>query len=228
MDLESLQHLGLTDSDVTALFPVILCFCGARKHPFYNTELVLHLSGFIMIGTLITSEMGIFNMPAYHLLAAVEVILLYEFYARITSYSKRGGPRRWVTVLLVILFIQPVFIEPLEQFNSFARTFGILFLLCLGLSYLYKYMMIWRTFICPPIPYLLLTPDFIYFAGSLFTYIFWVPRILSEEAKRILSQWLGDQSVSTIVKNTIAGYGFMAGETAVNDLMTCCWALPPC
>jgi uncharacterized membrane protein len=85
---------------------------------------------------LITSEMGIFNMPAYHLLAAVEVILLYEFYARIT-YSK--GPRRWVTVLLVILFLfNSVFIEPLEQFNSFAWTFGILFLLCLGLSYLYK------------------------------------------------------------------------------------------
>lgn len=206
MDLESFNIWVSSISDVTALFPVILClFVVPRKHPFIILSWYFYLSGFIMIGTLITSEMGIFNMPAYHLLAAVEVILLYEFYARIT-YSK--GPRRWVTVLLVILFLfNSVFIEPLEQFNSFAWTFGILFLLCLGLSYLYKLYDDLENIHLPTHPLFVINTGFlIYFAGSLFTYILG-SRILSEEAKGFFQNGWVIQSVSTIVKNTIAGYG---------------------
>lgn len=158
-----------------------------------------------MIGTLITSELGIFNMPAYHLLAAVEVVMLYAFYARIT-YPR--GPKGWMVGLLVLLFaLNSIFIEPLDQFNSFAWTFGILFLLCLGLGYLYKLYDNLENIHLPTHPLFVINTGFlIYFAGSLFTYILG-SRILSEEAKGFFHNGWVIQSFSTIIKNTIAGYG---------------------
>lgn len=206
MDLESFNYWVSSISDITALLPVVLCLVVVpRRQPYLLLSWYFYLSGIIMIGTLITSEMGIFNMPAYHLLAAVEVILLYFFYAQIT-FSK--GPSGWVTFLLAALFLfNSLFIEPLDQFNSFAWTFGILFLLCLGLAYLYKLYDDLENIHLPTHPLFVINTGFlIYFAGSLFTYILG-SRILSEEAKGFFHNGWVIQSFSTIVKNTIAGYG---------------------
>jgi magnesium-transporting ATPase (P-type) len=206
MDLGSFNIWVSSVSDITALLPVILCvFFVPRQQPYTWLSWYFYLSGFIMIITLITSEMGIFNMPAYHLLAAVEVILLYAFYAVITHSN---GPRAWVIGTLVVLFIlNSFFIEPIDQFNSFAWTFGIIFLLCLGLGYLYKLYDDLENIHLPSHPLFIINTGFlIYFAGSLFTYILG-SKILSEEAKGFFHNGWVIQSFSNIVKNTIVGYG---------------------
>ncbi len=206
MNLEAFAILVSNASEISELIPCLIYFRFAfNRQPYKILGYYFVLSAAIKIYTLITAEMKIHNMPAYHLLAIIEAVLLYSFYARIIYNT---GPRLWVIIILILAsLLDSFFIESIYQFNSIGWTFCIFFLLCLALGYLYKlYDDLENTQLSSHPLFIINTGFMIYFAGSLFTYIFgW--EILSKEARGFFHNAWIIQCFSNIGKNIIVSYG---------------------
>src|SRR5260221_4395434 len=137
MDLKFFTLLAGGTSDISELIPVIIYLKYVfKKQPYMILGNYFILSASIKVLTLVTALMIIHNMPAYHLLVIIEAVFLYVFYARIIYNSQ---PQIWIIAILILLnVLNSLFYESIYQFNSVGWTFCIIFLLCLGLRYLYK------------------------------------------------------------------------------------------
>jgi|GEM_PF-2716209 hypothetical protein len=206
MDLKTFTFFVSNLSDVTELIPALLFLKYAfNRQPYIMLGYYLIISASVKIFTVITAVMGIHNMPAFHLLVMIEVVFLYSFYARIIYGSP---PRAWVISILILLsLLNSLFSENIYQFNSMAWTFSVIFLLCLGLRYLYKLYDDLENIQLTSHPlFIINTGLLIYFAGSLFTFIFgW--EILSKEAKGFFHNAWVIQGFSGFTKNIIVSYG---------------------
>jgi hypothetical protein len=206
MDLKGFAISVSVISETSELMPVLFFFKYApKRQPFVTLCYYFVLSALIKISTTITMLLGIHNLPLFHLLVVAEVTLLYSFYARIIYSS---GPQVWVIAILIILSVlNTVFIEDIYQFNSLAWTISIIFLLSLGLRYLYKLYDDLENIQLNTHPLFIINTGFlIYFAGSLFTYIF-ASEILAQEAKGFFHNAWIIQGFSNIAKNIIISYG---------------------
>jgi len=90
MDLEFFNLIVSYLSEITELIPCIVYLKFTYNKPPYNfLGYYFILNASIKTGTVISAAMGIHNMPAYHLLAIIEVVFLYSFYARLFTIRDR-------------------------------------------------------------------------------------------------------------------------------------------
>lgn len=147
-------------------------------------------------------------MPAYHLLAALEIISVYCFYNLLVlkKIFYQG-----VFALFVIQLVNTVFFQDIWAFNSIAWTINMMVIIMMGLIFFYK---VYKEEDGERLP-LESRPDFIitcgwlmYAAGSLFTYLMGT-EILSGNPEGFFKNAWVFQSVSNILKNVIIAYGFL-------------------
>ena len=154
--------------------------------------------------TLVTAKVGIHNMPVYHMLALIEVVMVYCFYNRL-AFSKIyliGAAILAAANFGLSLYVQPVF-----TFNSIGWTFDMLVILTIGILYLFHLYndesdsspLEQRTV------FLITTAWLLYAAGSLFTYLMGTS-ILSGKAEGFFHNAWFFQCVSNLVKNLLISY----------------------
>jgi hypothetical protein len=160
-------------------------------------------------------------MPAYHLLAAIEVTMIFSFYSQLIF--KRVFMLT-VVFLLVFSVVDGVFLEALTTsksvtwsanmmeslftFNSISWTVDMMVLIIMGVTYLYK-LYSEDSDVTP----LEQRPDFmittgwlLYAAGSLFSYLFGSATLSGKAEGFYHNAWIF-QCISNLFKNTIISYG---------------------
>lgn len=193
-------------SDLSDFLPLSVWLLFARKN---RTYLILGiyflLAAFIKLFTFVTAEYHIHNMPAYHLLAVVEITMIFSFYSQLIF------KRVYIwTVIFLLLFslADSVFLEPCTTFNSISWTVDMMVLIIMGVTYLYK-LYSEDSDVTP----LEQRPDFmittgwlLYAAGSLFSYLFGSATLSGKAEGFYNNAWIF-QCVSNLFKNTIISYG---------------------
>lgn len=193
-------------SDVSEILPLIIWFyLGIRKMPYQILGALLMLSFCIKLYSLITAELNINNMPAFHLLALVEIGLISSFYSYLIS-GKLYLAGLWLVVTVNVL--NTIFIQSIWTFNSIAWTFNMIVIILMGLAYfnnLYKNEEDFTPLINRP-AFVITAGWLIYASGSFFTYLMGTEILSGTPEGFFKNAWLF-QSISTILKNGIMGYG---------------------
>jgi hypothetical protein len=194
-------------SDVSEILPVIIWILFAKKQrPYLFLGVFFILCFLIKVYTLITAEMHQNNMPAFHLLALLEVLTVYSFYCQLI-YGKTF--KLGIIALIFFHIANSIFFQNIWTFNSACWTADMLIIITAGLFYFY-------TLYKNDDDYTPLEnrPDFlitigwlIYASGSLFTYLM-ATDILSGYAEGFFKNGWFFQTVSNILKNVIVSYGF--------------------
>jgi len=148
--------------------------------------------------------MGIHNIPAYHVLALTEVIMVYCFYSRLAF---RKVYLQGVLLLAALNVGISLFLQPVSTFNSIGWTLDMLVLLTIGILYLF-HLYNDESDQSPleqrPV-FMITTAWLLYAAGSLFTYLMGTS-ILSGKAEGFFhNAWLF-QCVSNLFKNLLIAY----------------------
>jgi len=137
MDLEFFNLIVSYLSEITELIPCIVYLKFTYNKPPYNfLGYYFILNASIKTGTVISAAMASTTCLHIILLAIIEVVFLYSFYAKIIYNSRPHG--LVILVLILLSVVNSVFIENINHFNSIGWTFSVVFLLCLALRYLYK------------------------------------------------------------------------------------------
>lgn len=195
-----------TFSDVSEILPLYSWVRYGRKDmPFLLMGILFSISSVLKIYTLITAEYNINNMPAFHLLALVEINLLYCFYSYlIFKRIYRSG----IVALTAIHLANTMLIQSVLTFNSLAWTFNILFLLIMGLFYFFKVYndeSDYRPLVQRP-EFVITAGWLIYASGSLFTYLMGTAILSGKPEGFFNNAWIF-QCLSNIAKNIIISYG---------------------
>jgi hypothetical protein len=205
MDFKALAFKLSDISDISELLPVLIILSLKNKNQFKVLGIFFAISSCLKLFTLITAIKSINNMPAFHLLAIVEVCFLFTFYNQVSFRSPR-----YATVLISLILLNllnSIVIQGPFQFNSYAWSFNTLFLLLCGLLYLYNlYQGIENIKLERNPTFAINAGLMIYFSGSLFTYVLgW--DILSGDPKGFFHNAWIIQCISNISKNIIVSYG---------------------
>jgi hypothetical protein len=194
-------------SDVSEIIPFGFWLYFSRKNKaYYTLGLFFLLSGSIKLATLVTAILHIYNMPAYHLLAFLEVSFVYSFYRRLTQ---RRVQFRFIGLLL-ILYAANTLVQDIHQtFNSNTWTLTTLLILYMGLDYFYRiYLQEDDDTPLEKRPDFVITAAWlIYAAGSLFTYLMGTDILSGTPDGFFKNAWFF-QCVSNIIKNAMICYGF--------------------
>ncbi|HLZ16856.1 MAG TPA: hypothetical protein VKQ08_07440 [Cyclobacteriaceae bacterium] len=205
MSFKEINILVSNISETSELFPFCLAFFLVKKPPYNLLGWFFFISAPIKILSMVTAMYVMNNMVLFHVLAVVEVVLLYLFYDRIIF----NRPPNWYLVALLILvnLLNSLFNENIFQFNSIGWSINIIILLSLGLKYFHKIYQGLETtqFERSPL-FIINTGLLVYFTGSLFTYILG-SKILSKDSQDFFNNAWVIQSFSNISKNLIVGYG---------------------
>jgi len=194
-------------SDVSDVLPLIVWVLFAKKQGPYLIHGVFFCAFFLINAcTLITAEFDYNNLPAYHLLALLQIMAVYIFYCQLANQriNKLG-----MIILLSFHIANAIFYQSIWTFNSLTWTVDMIIMIVIGLLYFLKlydnesnYMPLQKR------------PDFIimsgwllYASGSLFTYLM-ASKILSGYAEGFFKNAWFFQSASNILKDIIISYGF--------------------
>ena len=193
-------------SDISEFLPLFawLLYAGDRK-PYNILGYFFLVSAFIKLFTLITAEFFINNMPAFHFLAAIEIIMLFCFYSLLT-FGKVSYPG--IILLLILNAVNTLFIQDIFTFNSLAWTINMMVLIGMGLLYLFRlykneddYTPLERR------PDFIITSGWlIYASGSLFTYLLGTSILSGEPQGFFHNAWI-IQCIANLSKNIILSYG---------------------
>lgn len=205
-NLTAISYFTSTASDLSEFIPLFTWIMLIREaKPYTLLGVYFLISAFIKLFTLITAELYINNMPAFHVLACVEIMMLFSFFSMIT-YKKISV--RWLALLFIINAGNTLFFQSIFTFNSIAWTINMLALIILGLLYLYRLYKTDEDY--APLekrPDFIITAGFlIYASGSLFTYLMGTSILSGEPEGFFHNAWI-IQSVSNISKNVIVSYG---------------------
>lgn len=208
-ELKDIAFFISSTSDVSEVLPSLFYIVFSnKKSPYSLLGTFFLVSASIKIFTLITAELYIHNMPAYHLLAAVEIVSVYCFYNLLVL---KKVFYQGVVALLAIQVVNSVFFQDIWAFNSIAWTINMMLIIMMGLIFFYK---IYKEEDGGKLS-LESRPDFIitcgwlmYAAGSLFTYLMGT-EILSGNPEGFFKNAWVFQSFSNILKNGIISYGFL-------------------
>lgn len=205
MSLKDLNILLSNISETSELVPLFLSFFVLRKPPYQIVGWFFIIAAPLKIISMITAMLVINNMIVFHVLALVEVLVLYCFYSRII-FNK--PPNVGVIIGLVLINLtNTLFNEGILDFNSTAWAIDILFLLFLGLRYMYKVYDDLEIIQLSKSPrFIINTGLMIYFSGSLFTYILG-SKILSKESPDFYNNAWIIQSMANTCKNIVISYG---------------------
>jgi hypothetical protein len=193
-------------SDLSEFIPLFVwVLYSKRGMPYSILGIFFFFSSIIKLVTLVTAEMTIYNMPAFHILACLEISMLFCFYSFLT-YQRINF---WgVGVLLLINVFNTLYLQPVTAFNSIAWTINMMVLIVMGLAYLFRLYKNEDDY--TPLekrPDFIITTGFlIYASGSLFTYLMGT-EILSGKPEGFFNNAWIFQSVSNICKNAIVSYG---------------------
>lgn len=147
--------------------------------------------------------MGIHNMPAFHILAFWEIVMLFVY------YSKLVFKKVYIAGIAILLLLNAgsLFFQALDTFNSYAWAINIMILIIMGILYLFK---LYNTEDYTPLE---MRPDFIinsgwliYASGSLFAYLMGTEILSGEPEGFFHNAWIF-QCVSNLSKNIIVSYG---------------------
>ncbi|MCZ4245108.1 hypothetical protein [Pedobacter punctiformis] len=173
--------------------------------PYTLMGIFFMISAPLKLFTLITAELYINNMPVFHLLAFVEISMVYCFYC----YLIQQRINYWgILVLLVFNGLNTLFIQSIYGFNSLAWTLNMILLIVMGLMYffrLYKDDEDYTPLEQRP-TFIIAAAWLIYASGSLFTYLMGT-EILSGKPEGFFNNAWVFQSISNISKNLIISYG---------------------
>lgn len=193
-------------SDLSEFLPFFSWVFFAKKGlPWSVLGKFFLFSALLKLVTLITAEFQVNNMPLFHLLAMVEISILYVFYCILL-----GGRISYAILALLVIsnLANALFIQDIFMFNSIAWTVNMMILLAIGFYYLAN--VYHKDDDNTPLegrPDFIITAGWlIYAAGSLFTYLMGT-EILSGKAEGFFhNAWLF-QCISNIVKNVFVSYG---------------------
>ncbi len=197
-----------TFSDISETIPALTWIIFARKKMPYNILGVFFLvSSLLKIYTLITAELHITNMQAFHLMACWEIVMFYLFYL----YLLRKQQFRWGILILIGLCVaDTIYLEHIMTFNALAWSMDMIMIISMGMLYFFRLYQKDET----PGP-LTKRPDFIiiiglliYASGSLFPYLL-ANKILTGSADGFFKNAWFFQTLSNISKNIIVSYGFL-------------------
>jgi hypothetical protein len=146
------------------------------------------------------------TMPFYHVLAVFEFICLMIYY----HYKIHLNKNFTGAIILIITTVNLVIsftIQKFDEFNSYAWTLNTLVLLMIAFLYLYNlYKNIEDVAIEKHSGFIINTGFLLYFAGSLFTYLFgWY--ILSQKPTGFFANGWIIQAFANLCKNCIVAYG---------------------
>jgi len=204
-------------SDVSEIFPFIAWMIFSRKGlPYSILGIYFLISGTVKIFTLVTAELRINNMPAYHLLSFLEIATVYSFYSMLTL--KKINP--WVITALFCLYAaNSIFIQPVFTFNSLSWTTSMVLIVVIGMVYFYQiYKREEDTTSLGERPDFIITAAWlIYASGSLFTYLMGTDILSGNPDGFFKNAWIF-QCISNILKNMIICYGFWLTSRACQKL----------
>lgn len=142
------------------------------------------------------------TLPYYHLLAVLEFVFLFLFYLRLLERPKYSG---WGLMGLVVALnvLNTIYLQDLNQFNSYAWTLNSLVLIIMGFLYLvHLYDKEDNVSIISQPNFIINAALMIYLAGSLFTYLLgWY--ILNQKAVGFFANGWIIHALSSIFKNLI-------------------------
>ncbi len=194
-------------SDISEIIPFLIwAVWGAKNRPYRTLGLFFLLSGIIKLGTLITAIMYVHNMPAYHLLAFLEIAFVWSYYRQL-----KGKKPPYIGLFFVLLlFWANIFLQNINTtFNSNTWTFTVLVILALGLNH---FKDIYQNDIISPLsrqPEFFITAGWlIYAGGSLFSYLMGTD-ILSGHADGFFQNAWIFQCFANIIKNGLVAYGLL-------------------
>jgi hypothetical protein len=194
-------------SDVSEALPLTVWLVFAKKkNPYFLLGIFFFVFFIVKVYTLVTAELHENNMPAYHLLALLEIVAVYTFYCQVL-YRK---VYKWGIVFLAALHIaNALFFQNIHIFNSLTWTLDMVLIITFGMTYFYHIYKDENDY--APLQE---RPDFIitvgwllYAAGSLFTYLMG-SEILSGYADGFFKNGWFFQTVANILKDIIISYGF--------------------
>jgi len=205
MSFKAFNILLSNISETSELIPFFLSFYLLKKPPYHLLGWFFFISAPIKLLSMITAMFVMNNMILFHLLAVVEVVMLYVFYNRIIF---NRVPNAYILAALIIVnLLNSLLNENIYQFNSTAWSLNVIFLLGFGLRYLYKiYQDLESTQLEQSPLFIIDTGLLVYFSGSLFTYILG-SEILSRQSAGFFSNAWVIQSFSNISKNVMVSYG---------------------
>jgi hypothetical protein len=193
-------------SDLSEFLPLFAWLLyGRREMPYFVLGIFFFLSSFIKLATLVTAELSIHNMPAYHVLACIEIVMFFCFYSNLFFNKVKW----WGVIILCMLnAANTIFLQDITTFNSIAWTVNMIVLLGLGLTYLFQIYK--RENDYTPLEK---RPDFIitaglliYASGSLFTYLMGTEILSGKPQGFFHNAWLF-HCIANISKNFIVSYG---------------------
>ncbi|NQX55763.1 hypothetical protein HQN86_19230 [Pedobacter panaciterrae] len=194
-------------SDVSEILPLTAwLFVAQKKMPYTLLGILFLISSILKIYSLITAELHINNMPAFHLLALVEIALVYCFYNQLIFRKIH-----WLALIAISLanVLNTLFLQDIHSFNSLAWAFNMILLIVLGLMYFYKIYN--DDYDYTPLnerPAFIITSGWlIYASGALFTYLLGTEILSGTPDGFYKNAWVF-QCISNILKNVIIGYGF--------------------
>lgn len=127
--------LFLDISELSEILPITLFILFRKVFEHRWLFLYLTINLFLTALTTILSELGTNNMIIYHIIGLSELILLFLYY-------KQEGLGTWLVVLFWFIFFfyvsQSIFFVSTDEINSLARSCTTLYLILLGMCYLYR------------------------------------------------------------------------------------------
>lgn len=193
-------------SDISECLPLFFWLKYGRKDGAYGILGIFFLiSAILKITSLVTAELGIYNMPIYHALACLQIVMVYAFYAKL-----RGDRLSYSIIGMLVMFnlFNSFWLQDLAQFNSIAWSVNMLVLLAIGLLYLFRIYNNDQDH--SPLEsrpdFIITTAWLLYASGSLFTYLMSTD-ILSGQPEGFFNNAWMLESISNIVKNLIISYG---------------------
>lgn len=144
-------------------------------------------------------------MPAFHLLAGVELVCIFLFYDKILYPPNTR--RLWLAILVALNLFYLLLWGDLNSFNSITWSMNTVVFIVLGFAYYYQLYQQNETILIERHPLFFINAAFlIYASGSFFTYLFgW--EILSGPMTDFFHNAWAIQSIATLVKNLILVYG---------------------
>jgi len=209
MNIREINKLISDVSEISEFIPLMMALYYARKKPPYDILVWLFcLSAPLKLVSMITGRMGIYNMPLFHVMALVEVTLLYSFLSTVIA-----GRIQWIGLVLLIAFniFDSIYIEPItnvDKFNGTTWAINTLVLLCMGLVVYYKIFISSEVIVLESSPiFIIVSGLMIYFGGSLFTYALAAHIFFEKDSLDFFHNAWMVQSISAFIKNLIVAFG---------------------
>lgn len=208
----TIPYLIMYGSIASPLLPLMVLQLGDKQlnHTLFIIKVLILLSFATDILMLTTALNGIRNSPIVHFYGLMEGVLLIIFFSRLINIGKER------TTVLCSLYatlyvINSIIHENIFIFNSYARTFEALLMLCLCVVAFYNFYTKEEDIFIEKSPeFWIVIGILFYFSGAFFSFLFSTD-ILSKPPERLYSWVL--HNISNLLKNILFAIGLWRIKT---------------